>query len=169
MWPWRRRPEPSGTPSEPLAQLELISAELDRELSNVSSRQANAVTRASIVLAAAGVTAFSIVSESSLGWSTVPAFFSLLSAFLCFEAIRYWKSKAVQMRRAHVAPYLKATSYALLRRQVRDKFDELDAARADLERKSNFLSGAVGMLVIAWVSAAAIRFIIDPILTGTGY
>jgi hypothetical protein len=159
----RTNPEP-----EPIAQLELISAELDRELSNISTRQANAVTRASIVLAAAGVTAFTVVS-TSLGWSLVPAFFSLLSAFLCFEAIRYWKSKAVQIKRAQVSAFLTSTHYVLLWRQVIDKFEELDAARTDLDRKSNYLSGAVGMLILAWVSAAAIRFIIDPILSGSGY
>ena len=152
-----------------MVQLQLISAELDRELSSLAGRQANAVTRASIVLAASGVTAFSVISTTSLGWSTVPAFFSLLSAFLCFEAIRYWKSRAVIMQRSFVAPYLRVAAYQLLRRQVRDKFEELDAARYDLDRKSNFLSGAVGMLVLAWVSAAGVRFIIDPILTGNGY
>ncbi len=151
-----------------MSQLALVSAELDRQLANVSARQANAVTRTSIVLAAAGVTAFAVVG-SSLGWSFVSTFFSLVSSFLCLRAIRYWKSNAAQLKRTHVAPLLKASPYDVLWRQVSDKFDELDAARSDLERKSNLFTGAVSMLVLAWVSAVAVIFVIDPILSGTTY
>lgn len=155
-------------PGESMEQLLLVSAELDRELANLSTRQANAVTRTSIVLAAAGVSAFSIVG-SSLGWSLVPATFSIISAFLCLAAIRYWDSRAVQSKRAHVAAYLASTPYVLLWRQVIDKFDELDAARDDLKKKSNYLAGAVSMLILAWVSGVAYRFVIEPIITGNGY
>ncbi|WP_344368627.1 hypothetical protein [Agromyces tropicus] len=145
-----------------------MAAELDRELESVAGRQANAVTRASIVLAAAGVTAFSVAS-SSLGWSLIPAFLSLVSAFLSLAGIRYWKSRAVQLKRAHVKAYLEASPYDAQWRLVADKFDELGAARADLERKTNYLEGAVGMLVLAWTSAVVVRFVVEPVLTGAGY
>ena len=154
--------------ADPVAQLSLVMAELDRELDSVAGRQANAVTRASITLAAAGITAFSIVS-SSLGWSLVPAFFSLVSAFLSLAAIRYWKSQAMQLKRADVRSFLNAPIYAAQWRMVSDKFDELDAARTDLDRKTNYLEGAVSMLVLAWMSALVVRFIVEPVLTGTGY
>ena len=151
-----------------MEQLALISSELDRQLSNISTRQANALTRASIVLAAAGVTAFAFTT-SLLGWSSVPTAFSLLSAFLSIKAIGYWKSSAVQSRRSHVAAYLKVSAYDLLWRQVIDKFDELDAAKADLDKKMNYLAGALGMLALSWTSAVAIRFIVEPILNITTY
>lgn len=153
---------------KPMEQLTLVSMELDRQLSNVSVRQANALTRASIVLAAAGVTAFSFVA-SLLGWSLVPTVFSLLSALLSIKAIGYWKSNVVQMRRSHVGPHLEATPYDLLWRQVIDKFDELDAARADLDKKMNYLAGALGMLVFSWTSAVVVRFVVEPILNVTSY
>jgi hypothetical protein len=143
----------------------LISAELDRELASVSARQANALTRASIVFAAAGVSAFALVSPL-LGWSLVSTFLSVLSAFLCLAAIRYWSSRGVNMKRGQVGDYLKASPYDLLWRQVSDKFDELYAARSDLEKKANYIDGAVGMLVLAWLSAVAVRFLIEPILSG---
>lgn len=151
-----------------MAQLELVAAELDRELESVAGRQANAVTRASIVLAAAGVTAFSVTS-SSLGWSLVPAVLSLMSACLSLAAIRYWKSNAVQLKREHVKAYLAASPYHALWRLVADKFKELDAAKSDLERKAKYLRYAVLALVLAWVSAVVVRFVVEPVLSGVGY
>lgn len=168
MWRRKHRAKEGSSRPVPIAQLKLVAAELDRELSNVSARQANAVTRASIVLAAAGVTAFSVVS-TFLGLALVPASFSLISAFLCLAAIRYWRSKAIQLKRAHVAPYLDASPYDLLWRQVIDKFIELDAARSDLKKKSKYLRAATAMLVLAWLSAVAVRFLVEPLLTGVGY
>jgi hypothetical protein len=171
MW-FRRRQANSAseTPSEtePLGQLRLISAELDRQLANHSTRQANALTRISVVFAAAAVTAFAQFTDL-LGWSLVPAFFSLTSAFLCIAGMGYWKSFAMNYTPELLVPYLSASEYRLLDRQVKDKFHELAAARKDLDRKTNLLQGAISMLAAAWVSAALIRFVIDPILTGTPY
>lgn len=166
MWnPWRRKHAESAVP---IAQLALVAAELDREIESVATRQANAVTRASIVLAAAGVTAFS-VDSSNLGWSLVPAVLSLASAFLSLAGIRYWKSSAVQLKRGHVKAYLDASPYDAQWRLVSDKFDELDAAKVDLERKAKYLRYAVLALVLAWVSAVLVRFVVEPVLSGAGY
>jgi hypothetical protein len=154
--------------ADPLDQLALVSSELDRQLDNVSTRQANALTRSSIVLAAAGVTAFTTTGPL-LGWNTVPTLFSLLSALLSIRAIAYWRSSAVQTRRKHVAALLGATPYDLMWRQVIDKFVELDAARDDLDRKTNYLAGALAMLIIAWVSAVSVKFLIEPLLGVTSY
>jgi len=172
MW-WKREAkrgaaEGRSAEDKPLAQLRLISEELDRQLSNISVRQANAVTRSSIVLAAAGVTAFSNVSQS-LGWSLVPVAFSVMSAGLSLASIHYWTSSATQFRRSFVKPYLGASEYGLLWRQVMDKFEELDAVTADLDRKTNRVQGAVAMLIAAWFTAVIIRFVVDPVLTGQGY
>lgn len=153
---------------DPVQQLALVSSELDRQLESVSTRQANALTRASIVLAAAGVTAFTAAGPL-LGWNSVPTLFSLLSALLSIRAIGYWKSSAVQLRRSHVKPLLEATPYDVIWRQVIDKFTELDATRADLDRKTNYLAGALSMLVLAWASAVAVRFVIEPLINVTSY
>lgn len=120
------------------------------------------------MLAAAGVTAFSATSVN-LAWALAPALLSLLSAILSLAAVRYWKSKAVQLKRPQVASYLKASPYDATWRMVADKFDELYAARADLDRKRKFLRAATAALVLAWMSAVAIRFVIEPVLTGSGY
>lgn len=153
---------------DPLPQLQLVAAEVDRELDSLSGRQANAVTRASIVLAAAGVTAFSSIT-GNLTWALAPALLSLVSAILSLAAVRYWKSKAVQLMRPQVASYLKASPYDATWRMVADKFDELYAARDDLDRKRKFLRAATAALVLAWMSAVAIRFVVEPVLTGSGY
>lgn len=152
----------------PLEQLRLSSEEIDRELASVSARQSNAVTRASIVLAAAGISAFADVG-TSLGWNLVPATFSAVSALLCLLAIRYWTSEASQIRTDDVKRFLKKTEYEVMWRLVADKYAELQAARADLERKADLVEGAVGMLILAWMSALVVKFIVEPVLTGTGY
>lgn len=171
MWFSRRQASSAPeTPSEtqPLAQLRLIAAELDRQLASHSARQANALTRISVVFAAAAVTAFAQFTDL-LGWSLVPALFSLTSVLLCIAGMRYWKSFAMTYTPALLDPYLKASEYRLLDRQVKDKFHELGAAKNDLERKSKLMRGAMWMLTAAWVSAFLIRFVIDPILSGTPY
>ncbi len=171
MW-FNRRPAncapETASETQPLAQLRLVAAELDRQLASQSARQANALTRISVVLAAAAVTAFTQVSDL-LGWSLVPALFSLTSAFLCFAGMRYWKSFAMAYTPELLDPYLGASEYRLLDRQVKDKFYELAASKKDLQRKSNLMQGAMAMLLAAWVSAFLIKFLIDPILTGTPY
>lgn len=153
---------------EPLDQLRLVSAELDRELADLAVRQANAITRSSIILAAAGVTGFTSAG-GQLILSAAPAFLSLASAVLAFAAIRYWPSRAIKMKRSHVKSYLDTTAYLLLWRQLADKFDELDMARRDLKRKTRFLTFATVALLLAWVSYAATRFFIEPAISGVGY
>jgi len=174
MWNCRKRDtnkDASGDSrrdDDAIALLQLISSEIDREIENTSNRQANAVTRASIILAAAGITAFS-TTHSSLWLSIVPVFLSFTSALLSLAGIRYWKSKSVQLTQGRIAKYIKSDIKSVQWRLMDDKFRELQAARNDLDKKTKFLRWAVASLVLAWIVSGVVRFIVQPYLTGVGY
>ncbi|MCS3442205.1 hypothetical protein [Microbacterium phyllosphaerae] len=155
---WRRKTTQPTTGNQSIEHISMISAEIDRELADVAARQANAVTRASIVLAAAGVSLFATVT-SDLGVSAIPTLLSLLSACLSLAAVRYWKSDAEKIDLAQIKALLKATPVDAHWRLIDDKYTELQAARSDLSKKAGYLRWATVALLTAWVSAVAIRFL----------
>jgi len=159
---------PDAAAPLPIAQLEMVLAEVDRELQDLAGRQASAISRASVVLAAAGVTAFAPIT-ADLGWALAVSFFSVVSAGFAVASIRYWPSKAARLARHDVAAYLRADPYHVQWRLTKDKFTELYAARRDLDRKANLVEGAVVMLLLAWTTALTARFIIEPLTSGGGY
>lgn len=145
-------------------QLVVISAELDRQLANVSSRQANAVTRASIVLAASGVTVF-VAPTLTFGWGLVPALFSLISAGLALGAIRLWRSQAARLDRNLVASWLHFTPAHLQWRVLLDKLDELAATQDDLNRKNEYFTASTHFLVASWVLSLTVALLISPLIS----
>lgn len=83
MW-FRRASEKPENADTTVTKLALVSAEIDRQLNDVADRHSNAITRASIILAAAGATAFATVDSDNLLMSAIPSGLSFLAALISF-------------------------------------------------------------------------------------
>ncbi|WP_314094767.1 hypothetical protein [Microbacterium foliorum] len=151
-------------------KLSLVSAEVDRHLADVATRQSNAITRASIILAAAGVSVFATVDPRQDLWMTaLPTGLSFAAALVSLAGLRYWKSDAAQSSLARVQALMAATVVNAQWSLLNDKHKELFAARRDLKWKSRFVRWSTVLLVAAWMSVIAIKFGVDLLLLGSDY
>lgn len=156
--------------SASLEKLALISSEVDRQLADVATRQSNAVTRASIILAAAGVSVFAAIDPGRELWmSAVPTGLSLIAALVSLAGLRYWKSNGTESSAARVQALMAASVVDAQWSLLNDKHKELFAARRDMKRKSTYIRWSTVLLIAAWMSVIAIRFVVEPQLLGADY
>lgn len=149
-------------------KLSLISSEVDRQLADVATRQSNAITRASIILAAAGVSVFAAIDPQRELWmSAVPTGLSLTAALVSLAGLRYWKSNGTESSAARVQALMAASVIDAQWSLLNDKHKELFAARRDMQRKSRYVRWSTVLLIAAWMSVIAIRFVVDPLLLGS--
>ncbi|PZR03427.1 MAG: hypothetical protein DI536_36025 [Archangium gephyra] len=132
------------------ATLALISGELDRELADNAQRQSNALTRASIILAAAGATS-AIASGSG---ALAAAVLAGAATVACLVAMFLWNSKAVILNGDRVGDWIVQKPAVLSERIILDKLKELDRARRDLDLKNRAVAAGIGFSVLAWIVAA---------------
>ncbi|GGR27438.1 hypothetical protein ACFOE1_06300 [Agromyces mediolanus] len=145
---------------------ELLLEELRRQLSDVASRQANAITRASIILAAAvAITAIEFTSAPNV-WMVGPVLLAVASAIPGFAAIWLWKSQANVITVQHIREFRTFPADAVRTSFINDLQVELDAARRDLRRKNKAVQVALLLLVTAWLSAVVIALTLQ--LSGGG-
>ena len=138
----------------------MISAEVDRELGDNAQRQANAISRASIVAATSGVFGFLQIQPGVPGESTVIGALSAGATISAIVAILLWNSRAVVMTDPVIASWLGLSTSALRERILMDKMIELGKARDDLSRKNEALKVALAFLSIA-ILIAVVVFIRD--------
>lgn len=148
-------------------KLSLISSEVDRQLADIATRQSNAITRASIILAAAGVSVFAAIDPQRELWmSAVPTGLSLIAALVSLAGLRYWKSSGTESTVARVQVLMAASVVDAQWSLLNDKHKELFAARRDIKRKSQYVRWSTVLLIAAWVSVIAIRFVLEPLILG---
>lgn len=132
------------------ATLALINGELDRELGDNAQRQSNALTRASIILAAAGATS-ALASGSG---AIVSAVLAGTATVVCLVAIFLWNSKAVILNEDRVGDWIEQKPSELSERIILDKLKELERGRRDLDLKNRAVAAGIGLSVLAWIVAA---------------
>jgi hypothetical protein len=130
--------------------LALVNGELDRELSDNAQRQSNALTRASIILAAAGATSALASGTGAL----VAAVLAGTATVACIVAMFLWNSKAVMLDKDRVGDWIIQEPSALSERIILDKLKELDQGRRDLDLKNRAVAAGIGLSVFAWIVAA---------------
>jgi len=144
-------PDPgSPLPSE---QLVILRAELERELAENLSQQSLLVTRALVLVAAAG---------ASLGlWAsphgTVAAIGTLLAivaAILGVAALWLWKSPAPIYDSSTVKAYVRADTYSILYRLVADLSATVERRVSDARLKARFITAGFLVMVVSWVMLA---------------
>lgn len=163
-----RRARETEALRESSEKLSLISAEVDRQLADVAVRQSNAITRASIILAAAGVSVFAAIDPQRELWmSAVPTGLSLIAALVSLAGLRYWKSNGTESTVSRVQALMAASVIDTQWSLLNDKHKELFAARRDMKRKSKYVRWSTVLLIAAWMSVIAIRFVVDPLVLGS--
>lgn len=143
----------------------MISAEVDRELGDNAQRQANALSRASVVAAASGVFGFLQFQPGATDESLVIGGLSAAATISAIVAILLWNSKAVVITNQIIGDWLTLSTGELRDRILIDKMIELERAREDLSRKNDALKAALVFLSIAIVIAVVV-FIRD---VGSGH
>lgn len=130
--------------------LALINSELDRELGDNAQRQSNALTRASIILAAAGATS----ALASGGGALFAAVLAGAATVVCLVAMFLWNSKAVILNEDRVGDWIVQRPSELSERIILDKLKELERGRRDLDLKNRAVAAGIGLSVLAWIVAA---------------
>lgn len=133
--------------------IDLASAEIDRGLADNLGRQANAVSRSSIVVAASGVTGV-VQLTSSQSWPSIIVFvLAIVTAGVGLSATSLWNSKAVKVTDTAIREWISREPTDVRQALVRDKLRELYRARADLDRKNSRISWAYGFLIVTWLAS----------------
>lgn len=132
--------------------LEIIAAEISREISETNQKQANSITRASIVLAAAGISLFVPFTMRPAPFISLSILLAALSASFALVAISYWKSRGTIYTKELVQAYSSATPEQVLEKLVSDLLTELNASVRDLGRKTKWARVSLWLLSASWLS-----------------
>jgi hypothetical protein len=151
----RRAAEVAPRP-RPHAQLKLIHAEVDRELSDNISRQSNALTRASFLLAVSGVLTIVTSDAPATPWHYLVIASGALASAFGLKAVWLWKSKAAVMNALRRDDLLRFDEYSLEYGLVRDKLDQLAVARKDLDSKNRAVLIGFIFLIASWLASAVL-------------
>lgn len=139
---------PSST-SE-LTTLQLIADELGREITEVNQRQANAITRAAIVLAAAGVTLFIPIGDGLGVLELLMNICAAISSIAAIVTISYWKSNVVELNPQLIAQYSSSNPSVLFERIINDRMTELSASINDMNKKALWATISISFLAASW-------------------
>jgi hypothetical protein len=132
----------------------LILNELEREKADNSARQANVITRISIVIATNAIVLLPVFSGglnlsemTGLQW-LLPLVPAVASAVVGFASIHLWKSESFVLTSALASIWRVGTPRQVRDRIIDDRLEELDRARADLQRKSKLYNWAAALLLL---------------------
>lgn len=132
---------------------DLLLGEIEREQADNAARQANAITRVSIVIAANAVVvlpvfsgALNLSTMTGLQW-LIPLAPALASSVVGFAAIRLWQSEAMGVTESLANAWRSGTPAQVRGRLIDDRLHELEKARSDLRRKNTLYNWAAVLLV----------------------
>lgn len=145
----------------------LIEQEVTRELADNLQRQVNAVSRASVILAAAGITGVVQVAGSSTSiWDAIVSVLAFVAAACAIVSIVFRTTKFVRMRYSTIDRWVEARPEALTERLVASKMRELVAARGDLAFKNYWLRAALVLMTLGW--AIVLVQAVATLISGSG-
>lgn len=118
----------------------------------MATREANALTRCAIILAASGVTAVAQVTVNGVGGVVLSAI-SLIAAFAGLAGVMLYKSRAVVLTNERVAAWLARAPDDVADRLLADKMAELERARRDLQTTNRWVMIGLAILAASWVGS----------------
>lgn len=138
-------------PVAELRSLELLAGELEREIADVNQRQANALTRASIILAAAGLTLFLPFGSNLQLLQLVSMLLAAGSAGTAIFSIAYWQSRGMKFTKDAVDKYQTAKPEVIAKQLIQDRLVELESVSKDLTKKSKLVVVSLWLLGGSWL------------------
>lgn len=162
---WGRRKVELSSESDDRARAavdDLVLSELEREKADNAARQANAITRVSIVIAANAIVVLPIFSGgldlsamTGLQW-LIPLAPAVASAAVGFASIHLWRSESFVLTAPLASVWRAGTPSQVRDRIIVDRLHELVKARADLDRKNLLYNWAAGLLLATLATEVAV-------------
>lgn len=137
----------------PTEQLRIVHAELERELQENMTAQGNMMTRALVLVGAAGLSLGLWDYSRPWNWFTsVGSALAILAAIAGLLALWLWRSPAPVMTQAKVATRLAADEYSVLYWVVDDLAKTITRRVVDVRRKGRFITVGFTLMSAGWVS-----------------
>lgn len=143
------------SPALPMEQLQILGAELNRQLSENTTHQNLLITRALVLVGAAGLSLSLWDRSDPMGWyglaGTIAA---VLAAAFGLAALWLWRSPAPVTTPSIIAQRLAADPYSVLYATVMDLSKTVMQRVGDVRRKARFVTIGFVLMVLAWIGTA---------------
>jgi hypothetical protein len=139
----------------PHAQLQVVHHELERQLQENLTLQGNLITRALVLVGAAGLSLGLWDYTRPWSWfTTIGIGLAVLAAIAGVSSLWLWRSPSPQLTAEKIPDRLAADEYSVLHSVVTDLAGTIKHRAHDVKRKGRWITIGFVLMSVGWVSLA---------------